>query len=196
VGEFVATGGGVTALFVPGEVAVLTDLTRVLMALLDDTSSSVEQRDGQADPLAAMVGIDHDAQRPDHPALARLLPDGYRGDDTAAAEFRRFTQVDLVASKLSATRAIREDLAFGRNDPEAPEGGAVVRIDADRARVWMRGLNDLRLALGTSLGVTEEDDPFVDDEESDDPGVAMRQIYAWLTAVQDSLIGALVPRPT
>jgi hypothetical protein len=195
VGEFFATEGGVSALFVSGEVAVLTDLARVLIALLDDTTATPDHGADEPDPLIAMVGIDHDAQRPDHPALARLLPDGYRDDDDAAAEFRRFTQADLVAGKLLAARAIRDDLAFGRNDPEAPDGGSVVRIDDDRARLWLRGLNDVRLALGTSLGVTDDDDLFADDEDSADPGAAMRQIYGWLTAVQDSLIGALVPRP-
>lgn len=196
MGEFIATDGGVTVAFVAGEVAVLTDLTRVLIALLDDTTASANQRDGEADPLVALVGIDDDARRPDHPALARLLPDAYRDDEDAASDFRRFTQADLVSGKLAAARAIRDDLAFGRDDPAALDGGSVVRVDADRARVWMRGLNDLRLALGTSLGVAEDDDPFDDEDDSDDPGVAMRQIYAWLTAVQDSLIGALVPRPT
>jgi hypothetical protein len=195
VGEFIATDGGATALFLSGEAAVLADLTRVLIALLDDTSATREPGSGEPDPLIAMVGIDPQAQRPENPALARLLPDGYRDDDDAAGEFRRFTQADLIAGKLLAARAIRDDLAFGRDDPEAPEDGSVVRLDADRARVWLRGLNDVRLALGTSLGVTDDDDPFDDDGESQDPGVAMRHIYAWLTAVQDSLVGTLIPRP-
>jgi hypothetical protein len=195
VGEFIATDDGATALFLSGEAAVLADLTRVLIALLDDTSATREPGSGEPDPLIAMVGIDPQAQRPQNPALARLLPDGYREDDDAAGEFRRFTQADLIAAKLLAARAIRDDLAFGRDDPEAPQDGSVVRLDADRARVWLRGLNDVRLALGTSLGVTEDDDPFDDEGDAQDPAVAMRQIYAWLTAVLDSLVGTLVPRP-
>jgi hypothetical protein len=50
-------------------------------------------------------------------------------------------------------------------------------------------LNDLRLALGTRLGVTEEDDHDVD---ATDPREQPRLIYYWLTAVQDSVVHGLM----
>jgi hypothetical protein len=46
-------------------------------------------------------------------------------------------------------------------------------------------LNDLRLALGTRLGVTEDD---YDRGPTGEPWV----IYHWLTAVQDSVVTALM----
>ena len=46
--------------------------------------------------------IDPDAERPDDPALARLLPDAYADDDEASAEFRRFTERTLRETKMRA----------------------------------------------------------------------------------------------
>jgi hypothetical protein len=47
-------------------------------------------------------------------------------------------------------------------------------------------LNDLRLALGTRLGITEDDDHVV--ERPDDP----RVVYYWLTGIQDAVVQALM----
>jgi hypothetical protein len=49
-------------------------------------------------------------------------------------------------------------------------------------------LNDLRLALGTRLGVTAEDDP-------DDPAFHAdggRLLYHWLTWFQDALVATVL----
>lgn len=201
MGQFLPDQHGAVAVLEPAEVAVLTDLTRVMVALLDEPGAAADSGSApgtasgaeplSADGLAAMVGIDNAAQRPDHPVLARLLPDGYRDDDPAANDFRRFTQADLRAKKLADARAVRDDLAVARADPTAPAGGAVVRLDADRARTWLRALNDQRLALGTSLGVTDGDVEIdVDDER---PESTMGQIYGWLTHLQGTLIDCLEP---
>ena len=58
-----------------------------------------------------------------------------------------------------------------------------VDLDADGAERWIRVLNDLRLALGTRLGITEDDD---DELDESDPQVAPRARYCWLTALQDA----------
>ncbi len=211
MGEFLPDQDGVVAFLEPAEVAVLTDLTRVMVALLDEPGAAAESGAASAaapadkasaalstaepmsaDGLAAMVGIDNAAQRPDHPVLARLLPDGYRDDDSAANDFRRFTQADLRAKKLADARAVRDDLVLARTDPGAPEGGAVVRLDADRSRTWLRALNDQRLALGTSLGVTDDDAQIDPDEERSES--TMGQIYGWLTHLQGTLVECLEPR--
>jgi hypothetical protein len=59
-----------------------------------------------------------------------------------------------------------------------------LQLDDEAADRWLRVLNDLRLALGTRLGVTEQDE--LDDQE---PAV---QLYHWLSAVQDLLVGHLM----
>ena len=81
------------------------------------------------------------------PVIQRLYPAGYRDDPDAAAEFRSLDR-DRVAQRA------------GRADRGLPRGSRRRRPDrpdrrGHRAR-WLRVLNDLRLALGTRLGVTEE----------------------------------------
>ena len=59
-----------------------------------------------ADPLAAIVGIDMDAEFPDDPAMARLFPDAYPDDPEASLDFRRFTQRSLQEAKLAHARTV------------------------------------------------------------------------------------------
>ena len=46
-------------------------------------------------------------------------------------------------------------------------------------------LNDLRLALGTRLGVTEDEPTDIDPA---DPRAQSWAVYYWLTALQDALV--------
>jgi hypothetical protein len=64
-----------------------------------------------------------------------------------------------------------------------------VVLDADQAAAWLRSSNDLRLALGTRLDISEDSEPPEDvvDEESQQLAV-----YYWLTALQGSLVDALI----
>jgi hypothetical protein len=107
---------------------------------------------------------------------ARLAPAAYRDDAEAQAEFERLTAETLRADRNERFARCRAELAAGRDldltDPEA-------------ARRWLQVLNDLRLALGTRLEVSE-DDPR--DVEPDDPDSELWALYHWLTAVQDSVV--------
>ena len=114
------------------------------------------------------------------PATRRLLPDAYRGDPDAAAEFRRFTQDGLVERKIRNARVIARAV-----EPVAGSGvrGRVV-VSADDAQAWIRGLSDIRLSLATRLGIeTDADEP-----DWDEP---VAQLYGWLGYVQESLVQAL-----
>jgi hypothetical protein len=115
----------------------------------------------------------------------RLVPDGYRDDPGAAAEFRRLTADTLRAERDERIGACRAELA--RTQPA--QGGEVDLTDPDTARRWIQVLNDLRLAFGTRLGVTEQDSPYVD---PDDPDADLRSVYHWLSAVQDSVVSELM----
>jgi hypothetical protein len=113
------------------------------------------------------------------PVRERLFPAAY-ADDEAAAEYRELTEAGLREERVQRIQECAEDLATHAPDiPLADEAG-------DR---WMRVLNDMRLALGTQLGVTEDWDHEVD---PDDPDQLPHATYVWLTAVQDSLVRALM----
>ena len=98
-----------------------------------------------ADPLDALAATMQEApELPTDPVRARLLPDGVLDDPEAAAEFRRFAQTTLLERKRADARALRLAAA------------APCVVDATGARSLLGALNDLRLMLGTRLGVTED----------------------------------------
>ena len=137
---------GIEARLSRDERAVLRGLVGEVLELVEMDAPAVPE-----DPLAAMVGIsDLDLQLSDDPVLARLFPDAYADDAAASGDFRRYTESDLRAGKRDAARAMLASL---------PPGSGRVVLDRPTAEVWLAALNDVRLALGTRLGVCDEDQP-------------------------------------
>jgi hypothetical protein len=114
------------------------------------------------------------------PVLARLLPDGHRGDPALAADYRSLTESALRSGKTDDLATVRATL---------PPDGGELRLDQDQAGAWLRTTNDLRLALGTRLDITEDTEP---PEELTDERDHQLGVYYWLTAMQGSLVDALV----
>ena len=193
---FRASSGGVTGRFAKPEAIVIRDLVTQVIELVagDDAGLAADPGPrpaatggGRPDipdmaELEAMVGLAAGADLPDDPVLARLLPDAYREDPEAAREFRRFTESGLRSAKVAAARTLLATL---------PPGGGKVRLSAEQAEQWLRTLNDVRLALGVRLGVTDDFDALSDTVPPGDPRYAYVQIYQWLAYVQGSLVAAL-----
>ena len=157
---------------------------QVLGQLAEELLEIVEEPEVGEDPLAALVGLAPDpVHPPDDPVLARLLPDGYRDDPESAGDFRRYTDADLRRRKRANATAVRRSL---------PEGGGRLELDRDQVDPWLECLNDMRLALGTALGVTDETDP--EDLDEDDPAYPTLQVYGWLGWLQESLLSCVDPR--
>ncbi len=131
------------------------------------------------DQLEQLLAADPEDSGGD-PVVERLLPPGHASDPEIAADYRDLTEAALRSGKADDLAIVRATLP--------PEGGEV-RLDDDQARAWLRTTNDLRLALGTRLGVTAETEPPEDPTEEEGSQLA---VYYWLTAVQGSLVDALV----
>ncbi len=116
----------------------------------------------------------------DDPVVRRLYPAAYADDEHAEAEYRSLTRPALESDRLERIAACRAELASGPD---------VALDDPETARRWIQALNDVRLALGTRLGVTEDDDHDIDPAA---PDPQPRAIYYWLTAVQDTVVTALM----
>ena len=166
----------------PFERDTLAGLLNQLESLLAPTTDArpAAQEGSVDDPFAALMGIPESASTPTDPVLRRLLPDGYRDDPEAAEEFRRFTEADLRRQKADRARNARATLVGGTD---------VIELDEQAASDWMLTLNDLRLALGTALGVTE--DLPLDSPDPNDPGARNFVLYDWLTWLQSSCIDAM-----
>ena len=130
------------------------------------------------DQLEQLLAADADDVAGD-PVMARLLPEGHRGDPELAADYRELTESSLRSGKSDDLAIVRATL---------PDGGGEVRLDPDQAAAWLRTSNDLRLALGTRLDITEDTEP--PDEVADEQDQQLA-VYYWLTALQGSLVDAL-----
>ncbi|MGK5112738.1 MULTISPECIES: DUF2017 family protein [unclassified Geodermatophilus] len=130
------------------------------------------------DQLEQLLAADADDVRGD-PVVTRLLPDGHRGDPELAADFREMTESALRSGKADDLAIVRATL---------PPDGGQVRLDPDQAGAWLRTSNDLRLALGTRLDITEDTEPPEDLASEEGQQLA---VYYWLTGLQGSLVDAL-----
>jgi len=207
---FRRTGGGVSARFTAAQAGIVRMLVGQVAELVGGPGAGSEpaphaggeRGGGGADPaglgpddpaagidpfapdeLAAMFGQDATAQPPDDPVLARLLPDAYTGDPEAAGDFRRYTEQGLRSGKVAAARTVLSTL---------PGGGGRVRLSAEDGEAWLRALNDVRLALGVRLGITEDHDRELAPGGEADPRSAYLQVYDWLTYLQETLVHALL----
>lgn len=187
---FRRTRRGVRARFSPEAARELRELVTAVGQLIEQgmpgpggsaaTGTSGEPVDEVAD-LAALVGLQEEAPAaPDDPALRRLFPDAY-ADAEAAAEFRRFTQADLHAERLARLATLAADL-------DGRDSRGEVRLDDEHAGLWLGALNDVRLVLGTRLGIVEDgQEPELPDESTE----ALYELYSWCSWLQESLVAAL-----
>ena len=155
----------------------------------EDTSpeaGETDEREVSADDLARLVGIST-AERPEDPAVLRLLPDVDGDDAERSAEFRRLTEHDLRESKLANIRIALHDLSLtGR-----------IELDEAHTRAWSMALNDVRLVLATRMSMASESD--VEDlyareaaDELDDQQATMLTVYDFLTWAQERLTSILL----
>ncbi|MDH2430015.1 DUF2017 domain-containing protein [Sphaerisporangium sp. TRM90804] len=169
---FRSSRGGVTIDLDAGEASILRSLVGQILGL-------VERGQTGDDPLERALGIGA-AETPSDPVLARLFPSAYADDDEAATEFRRYTEATLRDGKRADAEVLLETAEQGR-----------VRLTGEQAESWLRALNDVRLALGVRLEVTEELHDQLAEMAEDDPRYPAYVTYDWLTYLQDTLVRAL-----
>jgi len=179
-------GGVVTATFQVVEVDLLRSLVMQLVELLGADDEPTGPVSAAGDPFAGL-GMDGPRERPGDPVLARLFPDAYGEDPDAAADFRRFTEQGLRSGKTNDAATLLE--SFDR--AEVSGDRAKIRLDASAAHAWMRTLTDLRLALGTRLGVEQDDDDRWLNLPDEDPRHYVHEIYDWLGWLQEALVKAV-----
>jgi hypothetical protein len=139
---------------------------------------------------------DDEPVRPTDPVLLRLFPDGYQDDGEAASDFRRFTERGLREAKSGTAATVLASLATAEGvDPAGhrakDRNKTRVELDPAEADAWLRTLTDLRLALGTRLGVTEGDESVWAALPDDDPRRHIHDVYDWLGWLQETLVRTL-----
>jgi hypothetical protein len=125
---------------------------------------------------------------PRDPALDRIFPTANRQDDQLAAEFRRLTEDGLRARKSANLTTAITALA-GVTEQR-------VTLEQPQALALLIALTDVRLVLGERLGLTQDDDLDLLEEQvsglpDDDPAVYALAVYDFLTWLQETLAHAL-----
>jgi len=124
------------------------------------------------------------------PALDRIFPTANREDDQVAAEFRRLTEGGLRARKAANLSTAITALA-SLSDQK-------VTLEHHQALALLVALTDVRLVLGERLGLKQDDDFELLEEQvsglpDDDPAVYALAVYDFLTWLQETLAHALTP---
>jgi hypothetical protein len=120
--------------------------------------------------LTALIEAD-----PADPGLRRLFPPAYEDDEESEVEFRRLMHEELLAGRREALEVLAET---ARSE----------RLSGEQLDAWLRALTDLRLALGTRLGVTEE--TYDCEIDPDDPQAYELSVFAYLSWLQEQAVEA------
>ena len=142
--------------------------------------------DHEADLLRELVTetrllLEADIPRED-PVIGRLFPDAYE-DPEDAATYADMVGGELRSEKLRALGEVSESLG--------PTGPANVVLADELTTAWLAWLTDVRLAVGTRLGVTEE--TMEAEIDPDSPEAPAYDVLHWLGWIQGSIIERLAP---
>lgn len=156
---FHVTAEGWQAVVEPEEARILLSLSQQLQSLLADSLEPAAIADG---------------------AVRRLLPDAYRNDEEAAAEWRRLSRRGLVERKVAHAATVSRALTA----PAAAETATTITIANVDALDWVRAVGDLRLVIADRIGIV------VDGDEGTTTEPGLRELYDWLAWIQDDLVRA------
>jgi len=149
-----------------GYVAELSTSERLVLAhVVGDVVELLQEQTGTAtgeDPEGAQIeGVaplsapPQDVHAPTDPAVLRLLPDASREDGAVSAEFRRFTQGDLVAEKARRLLLLADLLLAG--GPQDADASSPLVVRPDDARRVAGALTDVRVVLAERLDLRDDD---------------------------------------
>lgn len=116
--------------------------------------------------LRDAIAADRDGE-----SFRRLFPPAYLNNEAADAEFRNLVGQELEDSKAQALELLSKTAGS-------------TELSQEEMEAWLRGLNDIRLWLGTLLDISED----ATVEEPDDPP---HILYHVLTGLQSLVIDAL-----
>lgn len=167
---------------------MLDSLVKSMLDMLDERESSAP-----TDELEQITGIKAgNPRRPQDATLRRLLPDFYRSErshpagsaavESLNAALRSLHEPAIIAAKREAAERMMHTV---------PAGGGRLELTREEATSWVAAINDIRLALGTMLGIGPNGPERLAD---DHPLAGHFDVYQWLTVMQEYLVLALMGR--
>lgn len=164
--RFNVTLEGVEVFLFPDEIQVFIDIANDLRAIIETPA----------------LGED--------PVRERLFPRAYLDptEESAEISWAAFSHPELLDARITTLEVIINSLNhFEASLPDHDAGDMLFTVlTMSETENWLKGLNDLRLALGTRLNIETEADN--EPKDDDDPTNGLRQIYTWLSALQQDLL--------
>jgi hypothetical protein len=108
------------------------------------------------------------------PSLHRLFPPAYPDDPASDLSYQELMRADLIEHHRHALRTLAST-----ND--------ATDLDDEAMACWLGALNDLRLVLGTTLGVTEDEGQTFSGSED----LARYQAYLYLSHLVTEIVDAM-----
>jgi hypothetical protein len=150
--------------------------------MLDDRESS-----SPADELEEITGMrTGHSTPPQDETMKRLLPDFFRPQrehpagsgpaESLNSALRSLHEPEIIDAKREAAQRLL--------DTVPPQGGKFELTEGD-AHAWAAAVNDMRLALGTMLGVSQDGPAQLPPEH---PMAGHLDVYQWLTVLQEYLV--------
>jgi hypothetical protein len=185
-----ASGPRFRATLDPHEGALLHNMVTSMVGMLDERQSS-----SPADELEEITGIrTGNATAPEDATMGRLLPNFFRPQNndhpagSAAADslnsaLRSLHEPDIIDAKRLAAQRLLET---------CPKGGGKFELTEADANAWIASVNDVRLALGSMLGIGPDGPTRL---PSDHPMAGHLDVYQWLTVLQEYLVLGLMGKP-
>lgn len=112
----------------------------------------------------------------------RLFPRAY-DDDQAEADYRSMADADLRQGRLDALDTFLRTLDGGAERGRRWQ----VRLSGEEAEAWLAVVNDARLVLATTVGISDESE-WERGPDHDDPASVMLYYLGWL---EEELVHAL-----
>ena len=111
----------------------------------------------------------------DHRSVRRLFPVAYPDDPDREAGYQALIRGELIERHQAGIDLIA-------NTVDSPV------LTDEQLTAWLTTVNALRLVLGTTLGLDDEDDLDIDEA---DPRYPVAQLYQVLTILLDDIVAAL-----
>lgn len=169
----------------PHEAALLRNMATSIQEMLDERQSAAP-----SDPLEQITGIrTGNSAPPEEATLRRLLPDfiadatDEQGSDGSVGALRSLHEPEIIDAKIAAAQELLDTL---------PGDDGRVELSAAQANAWIAAVNDMRLSLGTILGIGPDGPERL---PSGHPLATHLDVYQWLTVLQEYLVLGLMDKP-
>lgn len=174
----------------PHEGALLHNMVTSMVGMLDDREAAAP-----SDELEQITGIrTGHATPPEDATMSRILPDFFRPQnndhpagstaaDSLNSALRSLHEPEIIDAKREAARRLLDT---------CPKDGGRFELNEGDANAWVASVNDVRLALGSMLGMGPEGPDRLPPEH---PMAGHLDVYQWLTVLQEYLVLGLMGKP-